>query len=142
MPRRMVLRSLEREELVNRSHRHRIAARDPHFPTPGPIDLVIRDRSAAGRHHGRPGHGLGMDLEGLGEVARAKRGLDITQVRANRGDGGGVGRVVALEHNAPAVGKILKDMRGSVLVDAHDVRAARLHRGEVGRVAGSLTGAA
>src|SRR6266571_2900904 len=142
MPRRMMLRALKREKLVNGANRGRVAARDPHFPAPGPIDLVITDRAAARRHHTRPGHGLGMHLEGFGEVARAKRGLDVTQVRANRGDGDGVGRVVALEHDAAAVREVLKDMRGCVLVDAHDVRAARLHRGEVGRIPGSLAGRA
>src|SRR5438477_11519940 len=90
VPRRVMLLPLKREEFVDRSHRTRIAALDPHFPASGPIDLVIRDRTAARRHHTRPGHGVGMHLEGLGEVARTKRGLDVTQVRANRGDGDGV----------------------------------------------------
>jgi len=120
----MMLRALKREEFVNRTHRNRVAARDPHFPAPGPIDLGIPDRAAARRHHSGPGNGLGMDREGLGEVARTERGLDVAQVRANRGDGGGVGRVVALEHDAAAIGEVLKDVRGSVLVDTHDVRAA------------------
>jgi len=119
-----MLRALKREEFVNRTHRNRVAARDPHFPAPGPIDLGIPDRAAARRHHSGPGNGLGMDREGLGEVARTERGLDVAQVRANRGDGGGVGRVVALEHDAAAIGEVLKDVRGSVLVDTHDVRAA------------------
>src|SRR5258708_37650079 len=90
MPRRMMLQPLKREEFVDRSHRTRIAALDAHFPAPGPIDLVICDRTAARRHHTRPGHGLGMHLEGLGEVARAKRRLDVAQMRANHGDGDGV----------------------------------------------------
>jgi len=135
-----MLLPLKREEFVNRSHRTRIAALYAHFPAPGPIDLVICDRTAARRHHARPGHGLGMHFERLGEVARAKRSLDVAQMRANRGDGDGIHRIVALEHDAAAVGQILKDMRGGVLVDAHDVRATRLHRGEVGRIPGSLTG--
>jgi len=60
----MVLLPLKLKKLVNRTHRNRVAARDPHFPARGD-DLGIADRAAARRHHPGPGNGLGMDREGL-----------------------------------------------------------------------------
>ena len=72
-----------------------------------------------------------MDLEGFREVARAERRGNLAHVQANRGDRGAVAGVVALEHDAAAVGQVLEDVRRRVLIDAHDVRPARLHRREV-----------
>src|SRR5439155_1996103 len=142
MPRGMMLRALKREKLVNGANRGRVAARDPHFPAPRPLYRLILDRAAVGRHNRSSRYNLGMDRERFGEIARAERRLDVAHVPPNLRDGGAIRGVVALQHDAAAVGEILEDVRGGVLVDTHDVRAARLHRGEVGRIPGSLAGRA
>src|SRR6266511_1659996 len=129
--RRVMLLALEREKLVNRADRGRVPARDPHFPTARPIDRLVADRRAALAHYRRAGHGLGVYLERFREVACAERGLNVPHVCANRRDGGRVGGIIAIEDDAPAVRQILKDVRGGVLVDTHDMGAAGLHRGEI-----------
>jgi hypothetical protein len=131
MTRRMVLLSLEREKFVNRPDRGRVARSHAHFPTPRPVDRLILDRAATFCHDPCSRHGLVVDLERFGEIARAERALDVAHVRANRRDGGAICGVVALQDDPAAVGEILENVRGGVLVDAHDMSAAGLHRGEV-----------
>jgi len=132
MPRRVVLLALKREKVVDRRDGNGIVARDAHFPTPRAIDGLVADRGVPCSHDPRARDGLRVDGERFGEIARAERRLNVAHVRANRGDGSGVGRIVTLEDDAPTVREILKDVRGGVLIDTHDMRAARLHRGEVG----------
>src|SRR6266480_4058470 len=127
----MVLLSLEREKLMYRPDRDRVVTPDAHFPSPRPIDRLVTDRRASLAHPDRAGHGLRVHLEWLGEVAGAKRGGDVAHVRANRRDRGGVDGIITIQHYPAAVGQILEHVRGRVLVDAHDVRAPRLHRSEI-----------
>ncbi len=126
-----MLLALKREKLVNRADRGRVAARDPYFPAARPIDRLVADRRTTLAHQRGTGYGLRVYLEWFREVARAERGLNVPHVRANRRDGARVSGIVAIEDDTPAVRQILKDVRGGGLVDAHDVRAAGLHRGEV-----------
>lgn len=132
--------ALKREKRVNRRDRYRIAARHTDFPPLWPIDRGVADRRTARGHDRRSGHGLRVHLERPGEVAGAERRFDVAHVRPNFGDVGSVGRVRPVEHHAAAVGKIFKDMRGCVLVHAHDVCAARLHRREVVLIVRTLAG--
>jgi hypothetical protein len=131
MPSGMVLLPLELEEFVNSADCQGIATTDAHFAASRPIDRFVADRGAALRHYVSARHLLRVHLKWLAEIAGAKRGLDVAHVCADRGYGSGVTRVVAIQHDPPTVGQVLEYVRGGVLIDAHDVRAARLHRGEV-----------
>jgi hypothetical protein len=131
MPLGMMLLALKCEKLVDRSNRGGVVASDANLPTPRPIDSLVADRGATLGHDSGPRDGLRVHLERFRKIARAERALDVAHVRANRRDGGGVARVVAIQDDATAVGEILKDVCGRVLIDAHDVPAARLHRRKV-----------
>src|SRR5262245_8816208 len=102
MPTCMMLLSLKLQEPMNGGHRLRIRTVNLHFSSPWAIARNVRDRAPSLGHHGGARHLLRVHLEWLREVAGAKRGLDVAQVRANGADGGGVGRVVAVQHHAPA----------------------------------------
>src|SRR6266487_11894 len=130
MPRCLVLLALKFEELVYGGHRGGITRPDSHFPSPHAIDGRVADSRASCAHHRRSRHVLRVDLERLREIPRPKRSRDVAHVRANRLDAGTVRRIHVEDH-AAAVGQILEDMCGRVLIDAHDVCAARLHRGKI-----------
>jgi hypothetical protein len=127
----VVAAALEGEKLLNRGDRRRVCAPNADFPAPRAIDHIVRDGRAARLHHGCPGDDLRVYLEGLGEVAGAERLCDIAHVLADGGDAARVSGAVAIEDDAPAIGKILEDVGGAVLVHAHYHPAAFLHGGEV-----------
>src|SRR2546426_280196 len=70
----MVAGALEREEFVNRRDRCRVAAANAYFPAPRAIDHFVLDARVVLPHDGGAGHDLGVDLEGLREVAGPERG--------------------------------------------------------------------
>ena len=133
-----MLLALKREELMNRRNSSGIAGPNTDFPAPWPIGRCIRDHPALGRHDGSTRHGLRMHLERFREIARAKGLGNLMHVRANLLDVRRVRRVRALEHDAAAVRQILEHVRRAVLIHAHHMLAAHLHRGEIVLVLGAI----
>jgi len=129
----VVATALEGEEFVNRGDSDRVCAPHTHFPATGTLDHLVRNRRMALLHDRRPRDDLRVDLEGFGEVARAERDRDIAHVLADSGDAARIPPpgAVAIEDDASAVGKILKDVGGGVLIYAHHHLPAFLHGGEV-----------
>src|SRR3989442_8351485 len=123
MPGRRLLRALNRENLVNRSDRGRVAAGDRYFAAARPIDRLVADRRASVAHHRRAGYGLRVYLEWFREVARAERGLNVPHVRADRRDRGGVGGILAIEDDTPPTPQLLQHMPRGAMVSAPDIRA-------------------
>ena len=71
-----------------------------------------------------------MHLERLRKIAGAKIGRDVPHVGPDLGDRGGIGAIVAVQHDATAIREVFEHMMGAVLIDAHDLVTARLHRRE------------
>src|SRR5437762_13671672 len=111
MPTGMVLLPLEREKLMNGRYSNRIATPDPHLPTPRPIRGLVADHRSPLLHDLGARHLLRVHLKWLAEIAGTKRGLDVAHVCADRGDGRGVTRVVAIQQDPPTVGQVLEYVR-------------------------------
>src|SRR5437773_10825149 len=87
VPGSMVRAALEREKRVYRAHGGWVRRHDPDFGATGPVDRLVRDPRAPGRHDRRAGHLLGMDLERLPEGACRARPRDMPHGLADTRDG-------------------------------------------------------
>ncbi len=119
--------SLEREELVDRRACLGVVRRDAHDAAAWQIGHGVCDDVALGRHDGGAGHVPHVHEHRRREVTLAESARNHMEVESDHGDTGRVVRV-AFELDATTVGEVGKVVRRGVLVDAHRVSAACLHR--------------
>jgi len=136
----VVLGALENQERVDGRYGCRVCGPKANLGAARTIGDLIGDPGAAGRHDGRTWDYLGMHLERSGKVSGSKRCRDVTHVLSDRDDPSGVGWIVGVKDDPPTIHEVLKNVRRSVLIHAHDSLTARLHCREctIGLAPGSV----
>ena len=126
----VVLGALEGQERVDGRYRRRVCGAKANLGAAQTIGGLIGDLGAAGRHDGCAWDYLGVHLKRSGKVSGSKRCRDVAHVLSDRDDPSGVRRIVGVKVDPPTIHEVLKHVRRSVLIHAHDRVTACLHRRE------------
>src|SRR5881296_3371602 len=116
--------ALERDERVDGGHGCGICRPDPNLRSTRSINRLIHDLAAARRHCRSARHDSCVYLEGFGKVPRSEGRSDLSHVPSDGGNGVRVGTVRAVYNDPSTIGKVLKHMRRSVLINTHHGLAA------------------
>lgn len=119
--------TLKSQELMDGRDDRGVGGSDPHLSSARTIGGLVGDLSAASHQDGCTWHHLVVHPERLGKVSGSKRCRDVSHVFSDGGDPGDVRGTVGVKDDPPTIFKVLKNVRRSVLIHAHDGATAGLH---------------